>query len=329
MAAFNFTSNNYSDRYLCNRTDLPDCVNNHMDDEPRKFVPQIVVLFQMERILSSLGLILNVSTIVILLSMKEALKTQFKLILSLAISDFLLDALHFIQTFYFFSTIFFPYVLTKGEINLVKILLTFLYTTAQYAGLGTMCTIAVDILLKVRKPFRYQVLMSKKRGNIIITCLWLIPALVLFTTTIILYALNTIDFTSTIYVYILGSVFYCFLCLLFFFIFIAIYSMIFYSVRVSVNKIHGSNRRNTTKMAVTFFLILISFFVCTLSGICIILIGMSDIDSDGDLFSLSVACLYTLNTLLDPIIYAVRIPEIRARYCAFYRGVCIRSVQSE
>lgn len=265
MLTFNLTFNNYSDRFLSTSTNSSDWIlytglDDYMLDEPRKFLPQIVVLFQTERILSFLGLILNVSTIIILMSMKGSLKTQFKLIASLAISDFLLGALHFIQTFYIFPIAFSPYVVTN-EIDLIQMLLSFLYTTAQYAGLGTMCTIAVDIFLKVKKPFRYRKLMSKKRGNIIITCLWLIPALLLFATTFILYSMNNLDTISTIAVPVLGSLVYCFLCLLFFFIFIAIYSVIFYSVRVSMNKPHRSNRRNTTKIAVTFFFILISFFV--------------------------------------------------------------------
>lgn len=94
MASFNNYS--YFDNVTYNSSELFLYDNNSRD-----YNLTSLVLSQFERIMSLLGLILNVSTIAILVSMKEPLKTQFKLILSLAVSDCLLDAFHFIQTFYF------------------------------------------------------------------------------------------------------------------------------------------------------------------------------------------------------------------------------------
>lgn len=205
------------------------------------------------------------------------------------------------------------------EINFVQVAFAYLYTTTQFAGLGTMCTIAVDILISVTKPFRYQIYMSKKRGNVIITCLWLVPAFVL--AGIALQALRFPQFEIIVIasVTVIVSIVYCILSLLFLFIFVTIYSIIVCTVKKTMLRSQSSLSRNTTKMAVTFFFVIISYFACMMSGMYIIMYFLVEFTNEGrslntEVLPDAVACVYISNTLLDPIIYAVRIPEIRTRY---------------
>jgi hypothetical protein len=192
-------------------------------------------------------------------------------------------------------------------------LLAFLYTTSQFAGLGTMCAITVAIFIKVRKPLRYRILMSQSRGNIITICTWLVPSSLLLSLCFLSVYHNDIALLTRIFV--LGNVLYCVLCLLSFFICMPIYISIFCSIRSFMHRQPSSYRHKTTKAAVTFFLIMATYFICIIPVIIFVIIIATDLSYREDSLARDVAsCLYILNTVLDPVIYATRIPELKARY---------------
>jgi hypothetical protein len=170
-----------------------------------------------------------------------------------------------------------------------------------------MCAITVDIFIKVRKPLRYKTLMSKRRGNIIITCLWCIPILLLLS----LLVVTDLNHINILMLFLLGSALYTILSLFYFFISIPIYIIIFCTIRSFMHRQPSSYRHSTTKTAVTFFLIMTSYFLC-ISPICVALVDRFILSGKNDL-TIS-RCLYLLKTVLDPMIYATRIPEIRTQY---------------
>lgn len=276
---------------------------------------------QIERALSVCGFVLNVSAIVNLLSFKGSLKTQFKLVLSLAISHCLIDFFLFISTFYKFQDLFnlHPHLNLWYTQSIVTLLISLLYVTAQYSGLGTMCAIAVDVLIRVKKPLRYAILMSKFRGTVIITCLWLIPAVLILTTAFIVVYYYNLSYVYMSAIFVLFSVIYCVLCLIFLFIFIIIYVLIYCTVRnLKNNALYTGRSRSNTKMAVTFFLIILTYFICIIPDITIIILPILAIKGLIIDYFLAINCvsiLFILNTVIDPVLYIVRIPEIQRRYC--------------
>ncbi|XP_053374819.1 adrenocorticotropic hormone receptor-like [Mercenaria mercenaria] len=287
----------------------------------------VIFYFNMtERVISFGGILLNLATIIILMSLKKSPKTQLKLIMSLAISDSLIALFHFLLSFFNFPNAwkFFRNLIgtTWPKPNNPKTVFAFIYTTTQFAGLGTMFAISVDILIKVRKPLRYKTLMSKRRGNIIVTCLWLVPSFLLAAVALLLSQFGNLDITI---LFIFGSVFYCLFCLLFFFIFLTIYTIILCSVKSFMHRLPSRSRHTITKTAVTFFLIIVTYFICILPSIWIFLLIFTNVIvslSDLVLIMNIISCVYTLNTVLDPVIYAYRIPEINIRYKTLYRRIC-------
>jgi hypothetical protein len=188
-----------------------------------------------------------------------------------------------------------------------------------------MCAITVDIFIKMRKPLRYKILMSKRRGNIIIPCLWGIPILLLLTLSV--FAVYQFNITLLSYMYMYGSILYCVICLIFFFICMPIYISIFCTIRSFMLRQPSAYRHSTKKTAITFLLIMATYFICILPNIAFVLIFTANLSYQERMLALDVAsCLYTLNTVLDPIIYATRIPEIRTRYKRFCNTMhpCIR-----
>ncbi|XP_053375730.1 melanocortin receptor 4-like [Mercenaria mercenaria] len=310
-----------SDVFFRNESDLDKYKNEH------DTAVSVIFYFNMtERVISFCGVLLNLTTIIILMSLKGSLKTQLKLIMSLAISDSLIAIFHCLLTFYNFPNAWklfrnlFATNWTKP--NILKTVFAFIYTATQFAGLGTMFAISVDILIKVRKPLRYKTLMSKRRGNIIVTCLWLVPSFLLAAVALLFFQLGNLNITIFV---IFGSVFYCLFCQLFFFIFLTIYIIILCSVKSFIHRQPSRSRRTITKTAVTFFLIIVTYFICILPSIWIFLLIFTNVvDSLSDLVVIMniVSFVYTLNTVLDPLIYAYRIQEINIRYETLFRRIC-------
>ena len=56
--------------------------------------------------------------------------------------------------------------------GMFRFTLSALFVMVQWTGLLTMLSLVVDLLLRVKKPLQYSQLMSKKRGNTLITCIW-------------------------------------------------------------------------------------------------------------------------------------------------------------
>ncbi|XP_045172357.1 hydroxycarboxylic acid receptor 3-like [Mercenaria mercenaria] len=314
-----------SDVFFRNESDL-DKYRNEYDT-----AVSVIFYFNMtERVISFCGVLLNLATIIILMSLKGSLKTQLKLIMSLAISDSLIALFHFLLTFYNFPNAWKLFrnlfVTTWTKPNIPKTVFAFIYTTTQFAGLGTMFAISVDILIKVQKPFRYKTLMSKRRGNIIVTCLWLVPSFLLAVVALLLFQFGNLNISILV---LFGSVFYCFLCLLFFFIFLIIYTIILCSVKSFIHRQPSRSRHTIKKTAITFFLIIATYFICILPSIWIFLLIFTNVvDSLSDLVVIIniVSCVYTLNTVLDPVIYAYRIQEINNRYETLFRRCrCIQT----
>ncbi|XP_045202073.2 melanocortin receptor 5-like [Mercenaria mercenaria] len=289
------------------------------DSDYNDYIYEVSYYFNIIDIVFSLsGVILNIFMIFVLLLLKGSLKTHLKFVLSLAISDLLIALLLFASLFYHFPIGLKPFIIQTAPSFLSKTFLS-LYLMAQYAGLGTMLAISVDILIKIRKPLRYKFLMSKRRGNIIIICLWFVTpaAFILISFCLLAFMLN--QRVDPLAVLIGASVLFFALCVLFFVVFIILYIVIICSIRNFANKYSFRRRTSIKKAAVTFLFVLLTYFICLLPIVWLLIPFLISKDSYPYLSVRIVSSLYIVNTICDPIIYTLRIPEIKEKYWTIYR----------
>jgi hypothetical protein len=250
-------------------------------------------------------------------------KTNTKLIVSLAVSDIIISTLHFVQNIYVFPSVLVQYALL--EYGPMQTSLSWIYSTAQFAQMLTMLGLAVNLLIATKAPLHYDRLMSPGRGNIVICCFWILTALVFGLAYLLVYKLaeahmvdalygifTVLNFASTVSGIAL----------------VIIYSVVFY-------EIYNLKKRSPRliflrKSAFTFLSILLTYIVLLMPGtwldICTYFVSF-DFDYYQTIVNLkaTISCMYVLNSVVDPILYAVRIPEIKTSYSVLLKKFGIGS----
>ena len=285
-----------------------------------------------EVVIASLGIVLSLACIILLLVNKNKLQTRLKLLISLLVCDFIMAVLHIIRPFYYFDSIWFTdflkidqtekyFAQTFDIYDLLRILCSDIYFTTQIAALVTMLALAVDILILVRLPLKYDQLMSKRRGNILILSIWLgsFVFVLIFRLIVELDWFRVIDVTWSSspmkeyvhFVYggfqVLSNV--CFL------VFVILYLVIYVEIRKLMVRSPSRETRSSVKAAVTMVIILVAYVVCMMPATWVVLVGV--ITRNSRLFRKLIVisrCLYVANSVCDPLIYAFRLPEIQNRF---------------
>jgi hypothetical protein len=278
------------------------------DGEDKSDIMLVMYLKIIACILSGCGVIFNTIIIFILLSIKGSLKTHLKFLLSLSICDLLTGVLH--VALYFKPYVCFWNIKESVKLNfkpdtLVLVLSSF-YLIVQFATLGTMMLLSADLLIKVRYPLTYCQLLSKGKGNALTVCLWLMAFIpVGYLVVIVQIEKNSNSFV--INVLNIGNVFQ--LLSILFFVVILTFSIVSYcTIRSFVRRQPSSQDDTSRKAAVTFLALLSTYFVCLLPVL------WADAFYDPYrmvLVKILLQILYVLNTIFDPIIYALRIPEVQ------------------
>jgi hypothetical protein len=157
--------------------------------------------------------------------------------------------------------------------------------------------------------------MSKRRGNIMIACFWVTPCLIYVAMATCLYHIpNFAPVTKNMFVFF--NFFYFLCCVLFFFFFVIIYSITIYSINTFMKRQPSSYHHGIKKTAVTVCFIITSYFVFVMP---VLLIMLREVIFFLMGFEELVCLLYVVNTICDPLIYAFRIPEIKAQYRIIFR----------
>ena len=176
----------------------------------------------------------------------------------------------------------------------------------------TLMIIAVDLLIKLKKPLHYNTIVTPRRANIVICCIWLVPISVFG----IVFAIK--EFYLFTYVSVqqygsIGSVIF----------FIVIYNIIFCQIRKRKNPSASRQSIATTKAAVTMLIIVTVYILCMMpmNWTMILIVYTQVVElSPRNMFTLGyiLQFLYVFNTIADPIVFGVRIPEIRQQYAKLY-----------
>ena len=175
-----------------------------------------------------------------------------------------------------------------------------------------MMIIAVDLLIKVKKPLHYSTIFSQRRANIVICCIWLVP-ISMFGLIFTIVEIDLLTYLSTQQYGSIGSVIF----------FIVIYIIIFCQIRKRKNPSAPRQSVATTKAAVTMSIIVTIYILCMMPMnwfmVLIVYTRMLKF-RPRNMFTLGYVLqfLYVFNTIADPILFGVRIPEIRQQYAKLY-----------
>ena len=295
--------------------------------------------------LGVIGVLANTISLIAIMKIRKSLTSYLRIVISLLMSD-LLVALSLLA--YFVSTILLPLyrpgygpwqprVTSRCTFMVIKAV----NTMGLNVILLNLMAMAINHYVAILQPFQLHILLSRTRTNIMIFILWGIALIAGFS-----------DFFSPIgeldeFFYWQWKFNYCefiwltkyqeefitfaiaLVCLV---SMLFIYLRILFEVRYKSNQEIVARRSNSnTKAVITTFFILVSFAVCWLPlcmfNIVLIIVTRGG-DSGGYLKPLIPYLgiieeyfydLILLNTLCDPLIYGVRIKEVRRGYRLLFK----------
>lgn len=295
-------------------------------------------------VLCCLAITVNIFCLLAILQIHGKLTAHFRLIISLASSDILIATsvmLHMINKVVF--PIYwkpgvggYPYRLRRCVAELFKAL----NTTALNISLLNLMGMAIDLYLAILRPLHYPQLMAKQRVNLMIALLWIVAIFCGFSDPISVWPerrhLNRFNLCEMTFMtpyqgeYTVFAI--AFICLfIMLFIYIRIYVQINQQHTARQFRLQEDKRRHhvlefkrNKKALMTTLMILGSFVLCWLP-LClfqIILLVQVSIDAsalrgnEASLLNVDkfLYDLLLLNAIFDPIVYAIRMPEVRFGY---------------
>ena len=307
-------------------------------------------------ILASLSLIATVANLmtIVTIVMAKSKAPYFRLILNLAISDLTIS----LSTIAFFiHKILSPVNLDDTYRLCMFLVLKNMNNIGMIISLLTLMGMAIDQYIGILYPFRYQSLMSKKRSYFMIILFWVISILCgfsdLFTgvekanmmrkaypnQSLKIYGwnfcyvvLHETPYTEEFIVFAVA--FICCTVMMF------IYAKIYGEVKKQRRRIPVCQEfARNNKALITTLIILGTFLLCWLP-LCIFELSMIAITriwpeytaskSNRNYFSKINLCLLDLmlvNTILDPLIYSLRMREVRTSFTKLFCR-CLRKLPS-
>lgn len=295
--------------------------------------------------LSMVALILNFFAVCGTYNIPNGLTTHSKLIISLAISDILIVIsvlAHQISNIVHEPLN--PLTATANErisIACSFAVISSLNIMAHLISLLNLLMMAVDHYLAIIRPYQYAFLLNKRNGIIIIISMWsmaFLGAFVNFFTGIGSFEEGKLNYCE----YIMYNDFHGDY-LVIAFTFVCLLSIVFMYLRIycEVRKMNKRltlltfNKEHNSKTLITTLLIIGTFTVCwmplfTLQTVLLIKIH---VDPQALLTDISLIkalilankylySLLLLNSICDPIIYAVRIKEVQLGYKKFWKSLC-------
>lgn len=257
-------------------------------------------------LISGVGILINVLACVALSRNLKHLPARLMFAITLAISDMLVSLSYFVDTLNFLD-----YYKFKGNPLYFRIVRESLFCLGKIAGLLTVLTLALDVLLAVKRPMHYRIYMSRRTGLMITSFIW---ATSFFITTLAktmeyMHQQTTDAFfiiaELTVEVVVRAS-----LSVVVLFAIFVIYLAIFNLLR-NRRYLHRSRRRlSNRKAAITLFLIILTYIVFVLPRSL-----MQVIITEQNLKSFSIELMFhnllLINNVMDPLIYSKRLPQVK------------------
>ena len=215
-----------------------------------------------------------------------------------------------------------------------------LNTTALNISLLNLMGMAIDLYLAILRPLHYPQLMDKQRVNLMIGILWMVAILCGFSDAFSVIPerkhLKRFNFCEMAYMTPYQDEFTVFsIALVCFFIMVFIYIRIYIKINrthlTRLSRLQEDNRRHQVldfnrnrKALVTTLMILGSFVVCWLP-LCLFQVALIiQVSIDSSVVEPLLAVLMNadqylydlllLNAICDPLVYAIRMPEVQFGY---------------
>ena len=344
LSPVNMTSQTSLCKALCQTTLTPYI--NTTDNPPRKIPTGISTLSQNPHEIVALtfgcaAIILNVLSLLALCQLRRRLTAHHRLISSLALSDMLVGIS--IVLFIIHKVAHTSYFPGRGpktarlRARCFFMVVKALNTTSLNISLLNLVGMGLDHYVAISNPLHYTKVMSKMRTNVLIVCLWTIATICGFSD--LWTALGNHLAHSGIYnmceIVWLSPYHeeYSLLCIAL--VSLILMSLLYISIyrTVSSHRIpgaqYGQEARRNGRALFTTALILGTFMVCWLPLCIFQVVLMLKVKTDPSSVQELKSVLYKadkylydlllLNSLMDPIIYTVRMPDIQLGYKRLFR----------
>ena len=249
-------------------------------------------------VIAFLGILLNLMCVMALFQVKDKWTCHFRIMLSLMFADMLIAVS--VMT-YIFAYAYTHYFIEEENLHYIPVIRCF-FLMGMNANLLNVVCMAIDHYVVIMYPWRSPV--SAKRSHIIVTTVWVIAAI----TAISNFFTPVLNYTTLPIGLVCLIVMVC--------VYVSIYRTAKNSgkqvaVRTTGGRISFINQKNL-KALVTTSMILGTFILSWVPVGCLNLMMQFRVIRDHDVWLSDIfTCLFLLNTVCDPIIYAVRIRRVR------------------
>ena len=284
-----------------------------------------------EMCVACVAFVFNIANIVAIISSNLHRKTTYRLLISLALADAI------IAFTYGISDICDILVCYADSIPVKEVIVYNIYQIASIVCATTYAVVSIDLFAQIIMPFKYR--RMKGCFKVVLVLIWIIPVVFVEAVQVGITLANMQPhevFLDTYYRLKDNTLFYTNLALTFAcFILIISLNMAVLCVVYRLMKRSPGEGRSARKSAIVIVAIVISYVIfytpSWLSGIAFLLHYRFDVPvlkpfsiNQRWFITALVALLKMMNTLADPLIYVLRIHEVRKAYKGCIFKLCNR-----
>ena len=252
---------------------------------------------------------LNIITIIVFIKNRNLRKRSTYLVINLAVSDMLVGGVATPDLFYSVGAVFcniWKYNLLHPWAGYVQGVLNHLF---PYSSLINIAAISVERLHATLRPFRHR-LIKKWVYALIIAVIWVTTGLL----TNVLFNVKGLNY----YFFLRNS--FIAICLI---VICISYATIIIKVRCGAQPQHHGAASRERKLTMTLLIVTVISLLLYLPHIIILYLPFTSefkmSSSMANSVSLAIWVLFYANSLVNPILYAIRMPEYRSAVLALFR----------
>lgn len=254
--------------------------------------------------LSGIGILFNVIACSAIVRARQSPPARMLFLFSLSVSDMMCSVFIGCEML---DGIFWLKNSSSFIIHVYADILNVIFSSGKLSCLLSMSFLSLDLVYAVRRPLQHKFLMSRRRGIVMTCVIWGVSSFLACCQifhrhffTIILFNNWPLEFilypiiTSLIMLYI-----------------VTVNILVYLNIRTHFRQM-PSRTRKQKKAFITLCLVVLSFTVFVLPPSFINSPFLTEAKADVFFaFSRSLKCLELLNSICDPLIYTIRMPNIR------------------